>query len=107
MSFNEVMALILPSVVALLCYLKLKNGKPSLVEVFCHLGLFILLTNCICYVILIYFIKTPVFLYTPLFTIKYSIISTCIALLIVILFRFLEMNMKIKLKVESVNEEEK
>lgn len=107
MSFNEVMALIFPSIIALLFYSKLINRKVSLFEAFCYTGFYMLITNGICYAILIYFIKTTVFLFTPVFTLKYSVIATCIALLIVLLFRFLEMNLKIKLKVESFNEEEK
>jgi hypothetical protein len=52
MTFNEIMALILPSLVAFLFYLKAVKRNVDLFEGFCTIGLFLLIINCICYSIL-------------------------------------------------------
>jgi F0F1-type ATP synthase membrane subunit a len=104
MTFNEVMALIMPSIIALLFYSKVTKRKMTWFEIISTLSLFILITNCICYAILIYLRKEPVFQFA--FTMKYSIMATCIALVVAVLYRLVELNIHIKFKVESINEKE-
>lgn len=101
MTFNEVMALILPSMIGLLFYLKLTEEKLNIMELFGILSLFMFLTNFICYTIVYYFREKQQFLFTPSFTIKYSMTALVIVLIIVIVYRFLELNVKVKLKVEN------
>jgi len=75
-----------------------------LVEGICHLALFMLCTNCVCYAILT-FLKIDVLIFNVSFTVKYCLMAVCIALVMVILYRFIELNIKIKIRVESIDEE--
>jgi 4-hydroxybenzoate polyprenyltransferase len=106
MTFNEVMALIMPSIIALLFYSKVIRRKLTFFEGLCHLVLFMLITNSICYAISIYLNKTLFFVFSISFTMKYSIMATCVAIVIAVLYRFLELNLHINLRVESKDEEE-
>ncbi len=104
MIFNEVMALIMPSVAATMIYAKLVRKKWSFFEWIGNVALFMLITNTICYSILIYLNKTPDYEFSNVFTMKYSMLAMIIVLLEVIIYRFLEMNIRIKLKVENMDE---
>lgn len=101
MTFNEVLALIMPSFVSFLFFSKVTNRKFSIYETIFKLILFIVGTNCISYAIVIYIMKTNVFSFTPTFTLKYCVMATFISLVITIFHRFIELNIKIRLKVES------
>lgn len=103
MTFNEVMALIMPSIIAFLFYSKV-NPTITVYEAIGKFILFIMSTNCISYAILIYIRKTIVFEFTPVFTLKYCLTATFIAVAIAAIYRFIELNVNIKLKVESVDE---
>ncbi|MEH7108130.1 hypothetical protein [Bacillus sp. JJ1764] len=104
MSFNEVMALIMPSIIACLFYSKVTNRALPLFEIIGKIVFFMLTTNCICYATLIFLRKTIIFEYTPTFTLKYCLTATFIALLMAILYIFIELNLKIRFKVESTDE---
>jgi hypothetical protein len=104
MTYNEVMALIMPSIIALLFYSKITNSNMTFLEITGILVLFMLVTNCICYSIIIYFKKIPSF--DIAFTMKYSIMATFIALITATLYRFIELNINIKIKVEPTDEKE-
>ncbi|MBS4213129.1 hypothetical protein [Neobacillus rhizophilus] len=106
MTFNEVMALIMPSIIALLFYSKVTLKKVTFFDGLCNTVLFILITNCICYAFLIYLKKTVSFIYTDSFTLKYSIMATFIAIVIAIIYRFLELNFSIGLRVVTSRDEE-
>lgn len=106
MIFNEVMALIMPSFIALLFYLKLIKRKITVIESICYLSLFALITNCVGYAILIYLRKTVSFVYTNIFALKYSTMATCVSIVIVLLYRLLELNLNINLRVEEKDEGE-
>jgi|GEM_PF-2305238 len=100
--FNVIMALIMPSVVALLFYSKIQRIQLSKINFICTLTLFLLSTNSVCYAILVYFNKIPSF--DMLFTLKYSVLATFFAFLIALIYRFIEIHITIKLKVEQPNE---
>ncbi len=104
MTFNEVMGLIFPSLIALLLYIKLQKKNISTPEIIFFSALLLLVTNIVCYIIMIYLVKTPSFEFTPLFTIKYSLMATVVAFFVAIAIRFIELNLNIKLRVESSDE---
>jgi len=106
MSFNQVMALIMPSIIALLFYSKIIKRKLSFFDGLCHTVLFMLITNCICYAISIYLKRTLEFVFSNSFTLKYSIMATCVSILFVLLYRFIEINISISLQVVSKDEKE-
>lgn len=93
----------MPALIALLFYSKLANKTLTLIESITHYALFSLVTNCLMYGILIYFFKTTTFLFTNLFTLKYSFVATIISIIFVLIYRFIELNVKIKLEVKSEN----
>lgn len=103
MTFNEVMALIMPSCIALLFYSKVTNRSITMVEGICHVALFMLCINCVCYAILT-FLKIDILIFNVSFTVKYCLMAVCIALVMAILYRFIELNIKIKIRVESTDE---
>lgn len=103
MTFNEVMALIMPSCIALLFYSKVTNKSITVVEGICHLALFMLCTNCVCYAILT-FLRIDVLIFNVSFTVKYSLMAVCIAIVMTMLYRFIELNIKVKIRVESIDE---
>ncbi len=104
MTFNEVMALIMPSIVALLFYSKIIKRNITWFEAISTFALFMFITNVICYGILTIILNTTSLLFTITFTMKYSILAIVIAVLVAILYRFIELNININLKVESANE---
>ncbi|THE11336.1 hypothetical protein E1I69_15345 [Bacillus timonensis] len=105
MTFNEVMALIMPSFIAVLFYSKLTNNSFKVFQNISYLAFFMVTTNCICYVILL-LLKVEQVIFTIQFTVKYCLLAICIATVIVIVYRFIELNIKINFKVETVNEKE-
>jgi len=104
MSFNEILALIFPSIIAMLLYLRFMNRKINLVEIVCVAATINLITNCLSYAFMIYVWHNPGFDFSPTFTLKYSVMATVIALVVVTIFRMIELNVTIKLKVESEDE---
>ncbi|SEU09444.1 hypothetical protein SAMN05421676_12014 [Salinibacillus kushneri] len=104
MTFNEVMALIMPSVIGLLFYSKIIQRSITWFEVLSNLALLIVITNSICYGLLIFIFNRTTLLFSILFTMKYSILATLISVVIAFIYRFIELNVKIKVKVESQNE---
>lgn len=106
MSFNEIMALIMPSIIALLLFSKVIKRKITLIEGIGYMALFMLMTNSVCYAILIYLNRTITFVFTNSFTLKYSLLATCLAIIIALGYRFLELNLSINLKVETKDEKE-
>lgn len=105
MFFNEVMALVMPAIIGLFFYSKLIRKNPSFFDGFCYLVLFLMLTNCLCYGILIFLRNTVAFVFTESFTLEYSVMATLIALVMAIIVRFVELNVKVRLRVESADEE--
>ncbi len=104
MTYNEVMALVMPSIIALLFYIKLRKSKLSIFEGIGYLSFFMLTTNCIGYAMMIYLRKIEVFIFTNSFTMKYSMMATFIAIIMGIICRFVELNLNVKLHVETKNE---
>ncbi|MCM3763495.1 hypothetical protein [Neobacillus niacini] len=107
MTFNEVMALIMPSVIALLLYSKVVPENTHFFNGLGFLALCMMITNSICYAVLIYFKKTLLFIFTPAFTLKYSVLATGVAIIVAFVYRFFELNLSINLKVVSIKDEEK
>ena len=105
MTFNEVMALIMPSLIALLFYSKVTNSNLTVMDGICHSAFFMLCTNCLCYAILT-FLKIEVIIFTVAFTIKYCLMAVCVAFVIAVLYRLIELNIKIKIRVELLDEKE-
>lgn len=105
MSFNEAMSLIFPSLIAMLLYIRVVKRKIAIIELLCITTTITLITNCLSYAFLIYLWNKPDFDFSPTFTLKYSIMATVIATVLVTTFRFVELNVSVKMKVELENED--
>lgn len=103
--FNEIMAMVLPSFCGLLLYMKISKKTLSVVGIITHFSLFSLFTNCVMYGIVIYFFNNNTFVFTNMFTLKYSLLAFLIACGFAIFFRVIELNVKIKLEVKKNDEE--
>lgn len=106
MSFNEVMALVMPSIIGMFIYLKISKKDFEIFELIGTLVLFIFITNNLCYAILILINNTTTILFTTIFTLKYSLMAVVIAISISFIYRFIELNINISLRVESKNEKD-
>lgn len=104
MTFNEVMALIMPSIVALLFYMRIFGKKLSYFELVGNLTFFLLVTNGICYAISVFLKKTPSF--DMAFTMKYAFMATITSVLFSIVYRFIELNIILRVKVEQTDEKD-
>ncbi|MFS0821586.1 hypothetical protein [Bacillus sp. 1P02SD] len=104
MTFNEIMALIMPSFIAMLFYIKVNKRSINVFQGICCLVLIMLCTNLLCYAILLYLKVDPV-LFTMAFTIKYSLLAVFIALVIAVLYRLLELNVQMNIRVEENGKE--
>ena len=101
MLFNEIMGLILPSLIALLLYSKVSKRPLSFLEAVCMLALFTFVTNCIRYLVAICVFHLQSLVFTLFFTPKYSLMATCIAILTAMIYRLIELNVEVRVKVES------
>lgn len=104
MVFNQLMALAMPPIVACFFYFKLKKREPFLLEVFGFTVLVMLITNIIGYSFLLYIQGTMSLLFTMSFTVKYSCFALLIAAAVTAIYRFLELNITLNMKVESTHE---
>ncbi|WP_343838362.1 hypothetical protein [Salinibacillus aidingensis] len=98
------MALIMPSIIGLLIYSKLKKRDLTWFEFFSNLALFMVITNAICYGILIFIFERNSLLFSISFTMKYSILAMFIAVVIAVLYRIVELNIKMNVKVKVADE---
>lgn len=107
MTINEVMGLIMPSIIALLFYSHISKKSPTVFEGIGLFSMLMLTTNCLGYAVMIYLKKSPYFDFSTIFTVKYSLMAVCISFVVVLIYRFLELHLNIRLRVETLDEEEK
>ena len=104
MLFNEIMALIMPSIISVFFYTKVKQKRTTWYETFSLFVLFSLITNAALYALLVYIIDTKTLLFSIAFTMKYSVLATITSIIVATLYRFIELNVTFNMKVESMNE---
>lgn len=105
LTYNEVLALIFPSILSVLFYFKLIKKEYRFIELFTKSIVYMLIINSICYAILVYLMNTQSFLFSPIFTFKYVVLATSLGIIFVFIHRFIELNIKMNLKVEQADEE--
>jgi hypothetical protein len=103
--FNEILSLIFPSIISVLFYFKLIKREVTFIDLLTKSAVYMLLINIVCYAILVYLFKTHIFIFSPTFTIKYSVLATFLGIITVLFHRFIELNVNMNLKVEHADEE--
>lgn len=101
---NQLIGLLLPSIISLKTYDKIYGEEKNLrkrIEIYLKSVLFV---NLFSYIITAYIFRTPNFLFTNQFTIKYVILSVAIASIFPFIEKIIKDNVKIGIKVEN-NEE--
>ena len=99
---NQLIGLLLPSIISLKTYDKIYGEEKNLrkrIEIYLKSVLFVF-----SYIITAYIFRTPNFLFTNQFTIKYVILSVAIASIFPFIEKIIKDNVKIGIKVEN-NEE--
>lgn len=99
--FNEIFALLLPSLVGVSECNKVFgeiHGKRNVIERYLKCILFI---NLFSYMITVYVFKQPYFVFTNQFTLEYAIISIVLAYLLPVLWKLISDNISINLKVKK------
>lgn len=102
--FNMVMALIFPSITSVFFYSKLIKKTLTFFELGSMLSIFVLFTNGICYALVTHWGKIPSF--DMLYTFKYSALATFVSVFLAIIYRLVELNIKVRIKVEHRDEKQ-
>lgn len=98
---NQLMALLLPSIIGLKqCdkYYGKAKDKKSIIERYLICVMFI---NIFSYAISIYIFRQPDFIFTNQFTLKYLIMSSFFAYLLPVIYKFIDNNININIKVKK------
>lgn len=106
MFINQLMALLLPGVITLKIYEKLEGEEIRTQKIIKKYLKAIFIINLFMYLIVIYIIRKPEFIFTNQFTVKYIILATIIAIIYPVIEKFVRENINIEVKVEPKNEKE-
>ena len=82
---NQIMAMFLPSIIALKMHNKLEEQEEKLRKEVETYFVYVMFINIISYAIVIYLFKQPNIVFTPVFTIKYVVIAILAAIIIPII----------------------
>jgi len=101
MTINQIMALLLPSIISLKICEKLE-GKEKSTQKFVRMYLkSLLMVNTLAYVIIIYIVQMPQFIFTNQFTVKYILLATIIAALYPVIEHAVRTNIGIGVEVKD------
>jgi len=98
---NQILGILFPSLVSLKVYDKIEKKEKSIgarIEKYLRSVLFV---NLLSYIITIYIMRVPNFIFTNQFTTKYIIMSVVIATLFPVIEKIIKDNLKVEIKVEE------
>ena len=101
---NQLIGLLLPSIIALKMHNKLEEKEENLKKQIERYLIYVMIVNTISYIITIYIFKQPNIVFTYLFTVKYVILALVVSIIIPVIEKFILTNMEVEIKVEK-NEE--
>lgn len=101
---NQLMALLLPSILALKMHSKLSKTEEALIKHVERYLLYTLFINLIVYICAIYLFRNQELVFTNIFTIKYILLAIVIAIIVPIIEQIVKENIDIGVRVEK-NEE--
>lgn len=104
MVVNQLMALLLPGIVYLNTYEKLFKKEINREDGIRKYFTGTLIINMIVYLIVIYVLKTPLFIFTNQFTLKYLALGIISAVVFAIIEKFVKTNIDVEIEVEHNNE---
>lgn len=106
MIINQLMALLLPSVITIKVYEMLEGEENRVQKIIKKYMKALLITNLLSYLIVIYIVRTKEFIFTNQFTVKYMILSIVIAIVYPIIEKIIRTNIGIEIGVEKQHEKE-
>ena len=101
---NQLIGLLLPSIIALKMHNKLEEKEENLKKQIERYLIYVMIVNTISYIITIYIFKQPNIVFTYLFTVKYVMLALVVSIIIPVIEKFILTNMEVEIKVEK-NEE--
>lgn len=106
MVVNQLMALLLPGIIYLKAYEKFSKKETKGEESIRKYLTGTMIINMSIYFIVIYILKTPLFIFTNQFTLKYMVLSIMVAVIFAIIERIIKANVEIEMEVELNNDKE-
>lgn len=101
MTINQIMALLLPSIISLKIYEKLEGEEKNKQKFVIKYLISLLIVNALAYAITIYVAKQPHFTFTNQFTVKYILLASIIATLYPIIQKIIKTNIGIEVEVKD------
>lgn len=98
---NQLMALLLPSIVALKMQRKISKTEETIKKQVERYLTYILIINLIIYVVAIYLFRNKELVFTTVFTIKYIVLALIVAVILPIIEKIICDNLDIGVKVEK------
>ncbi len=104
MVINQLMAILLPGIVYLKAYEKFSKKETKGEESIKKYLIGTMIINMIIYSIMIYGLRTPLFIFTNQFTLKYLLLGIVVAIAFAMIEKVCEKDVEIELEVERNNE---
>lgn len=101
MTINQIMALLLPSIISLEINEKIENEEKDTRKLIKKYLKSLYIVNIIAYIIIIYIAKQPQFIFTNQFTVKYVLLAGIIAILYPIMEHIIKNNIGIEVEVKD------
>ena len=98
---NELMALLLPSIISLKMQRKISKTEETIKKQVERYLIYALIINLIIYIVAIYLFKNQEIVFTTVFTIKYIIMAIVVAFILPIIEQIIRENIEIGVKVEK------
>lgn len=98
---NQILSIFLPAMLAIYVYQKINKKEMSNQECIITYFVFTLIINIISYFISIYAFRSPYFIFTNVFTVKYLCLSSIIGIILSFAMTFIEKNIEINIRVDK------
>jgi len=106
MIINQLMALLLPSVVSLKIYEKLEGEENRIQKLVKKYLKALLIVNVIVYAIVIYIVKQKDFVFTNQFTLKYIVLATTVSVIYPMIEKLIRAKAEMGIEVKAGDEKQ-
>ncbi len=100
MFINQILSIFFPAIISLKLYEKM-DEKANLIKTIQNCAQAVLIINIIMYFILVYLVKQVEFVFTNIFTLKYLILASVVAVIYSIVAKCISSNIKCEVEVEK------
>jgi len=101
---NQIIAMLLPSVIGLKMYNKINKREEIVRKQVERYLIYVLFVNLILYLVIIFIFNQSEIVFTAMFTVKYIILSLVVAIVFSIIEKIIKDNIDIGVKVEKYEE---